>query len=44
MQKSGIFVSRMVEEFSPQWVILFGSHAQGDATPARYNKEAPNGR
>jgi hypothetical protein len=44
MQNFGTFVSQMVEEFLPQRVILFISHAQGDAMPARYNKEAPNGR
>jgi uncharacterized protein len=27
------FVDKVVEEFSPQRVILFGSHARGDATP-----------
>jgi predicted nucleotidyltransferase len=27
------FVDRVVAEFSPQRVILFGSHARGDATP-----------
>ena len=27
------FVNRVVEEFAPQRVILFGSHARGDATP-----------
>lgn len=27
------FVSKVVEEFAPQRVILFGSHARGDATP-----------
>ncbi len=27
------FVNKVVEEFSPQRVILFGSHARGDATP-----------
>ena len=27
------FVDKVVEEFSPQRVILFGSYARGDATP-----------
>jgi predicted nucleotidyltransferase len=27
------FVDKVVEEFAPQRVILFGSHARGDATP-----------
>jgi uncharacterized protein len=27
------FVDRVVEEFAPERVILFGSHARGDATP-----------
>ena len=27
------FVNKVVEEFAPQRVILFGSHARGDATP-----------
>lgn len=27
------FVGRIVEEFAPQRVILFGSYARGDATP-----------
>jgi predicted nucleotidyltransferase len=27
------FVDKIVEEFAPQRVILFGSHARGDATP-----------
>lgn len=27
------FVNKVVEEFSPQRVILFGSYARGDATP-----------
>ena len=27
------FVDKVVEQFAPQRVILFGSHARGDATP-----------
>ena len=27
------FVDKVVEEFAPERVILFGSHARGDATP-----------
>ena len=27
------FVDKVVQEFAPQRVILFGSHARGDATP-----------
>ncbi|MBU4271902.1 MAG: nucleotidyltransferase domain-containing protein [Planctomycetes bacterium] len=27
------FVDRVVEQFAPRRVILFGSHARGDATP-----------
>ncbi len=27
------FVDKVVEQFAPQRIILFGSHARGDATP-----------